>query len=287
MCYSSFLYRSKEADDKQGPSIFQEDQKDHVEINGIKCPKGSFKELYYLKELVKRDGIRSFYKGLSSGLIGVVFSFGIYFWWYRFFKNFFKHVMKREELSELDISIITFFSGTINSLLTSPIWFLNTRMTISKDNKGLVATIKEIYQKEGLGAFYKGVLPNMLLVINPMINFVIYEGLKKFLLKKKFTLNVAQLLAITSFAKAIATIFTFPILTVRVKMQANKEEQKESLPSQILKIVKAAGLEGLYLGVFAKMVQTILYNAFLMVVYERLRLLIKYLLIKRLHRGGK
>ncbi len=99
--------------------------------------------------------------------------------------------MNRNELSELDISIITLFSGSINSLLTNPIWFINTRMSISKDNKGLFATIKEIYQKEGLGAFYKGVLPNMLLVINPIINFVIYEGLKKFLLKKKYSLNVA------------------------------------------------------------------------------------------------
>jgi len=125
----------------------------------------------------------SFYKGLSSALLGVVVSSGIYFWWYRFFKNIFKHVLKRSELSDLDISIITLLSGSINSLMTNPIWFINTRMTLSKEKRGLLATVQEVYKTEGLFAFYKGAIPNMMLVINPIINFVIYEALKKLLLK--------------------------------------------------------------------------------------------------------
>ena len=45
-------------------------------------------------------------------------------------------------------------------------------MIQSKDKKSMVDTIKEVYKNEGLGAFYKGVLPNTILVLNPIINMV-------------------------------------------------------------------------------------------------------------------
>jgi adenine nucleotide transporter 17 len=64
-------------------------------------------------------------------------------------------------------------------------------MSISADKKSVFSTIKDIYKSEGIQAFYKGVIPNLVLVINPIINFVIYEGLKKFLLRGKFSLNAA------------------------------------------------------------------------------------------------
>lgn len=93
-------------------------------------------------------------------------------------------------------------------------------MTLAQgsDRKSLLETIRDIYKKEGVISFYKGVLPNMLLVINPVINFVIYELLKKILLKRRFTLNTASLFLISSIAKSIATLFTYPILTIRVKL---------------------------------------------------------------------
>lgn len=99
--------------------------------------------------------------------------------------------MNKSELNDFDISIITLISGCTNTIITNPIWFINTRMTISQDKKGFFKTITDIYNNEGIKAFYKGLLPNMMLVINPIINFVIYEALKKILLKNKFSLNAA------------------------------------------------------------------------------------------------
>lgn len=166
------------------------------------------------------------YRGLGVGLIGTVVSYGIYFFWYRFLKNIFYHSLKRTELTDIDITVITMAAGCLNSFVTNPIWFVNTRMSISKEKKSIVRTIKDIYNSEGLWAFYKGVLPNMILVINPIINFVIYENLKKILIQRGFSLNAAQLFLISSVAKTIATLCTYPILTIRVKMQAshNKKE---------------------------------------------------------------
>jgi hypothetical protein len=96
-----------------------------------------FSSIGYIAELLRKDGILTFYKGLNSALIGTVLSYGIYFWWYRLFKNLFQQMLDRKEFSDLDITIITFVSGMINSILTSPIWFINTRMAISTEKKSI------------------------------------------------------------------------------------------------------------------------------------------------------
>lgn len=86
---------------------------------------------------MKKEGLKSFYKGLGAALIGTIASSGIYFWWYRFWKNVFFNYLKRKSLSDLDISVITFLAGFINSVITNPIWFINTRMSISKGKKSI------------------------------------------------------------------------------------------------------------------------------------------------------
>lgn len=49
-------------------------------------------------------------------------------------------------------------------------------MSVSKDNKSIFSTVKDVYKTEGFVAFYKGILPNLILLVNPIINFVIYEA---------------------------------------------------------------------------------------------------------------
>jgi len=39
--------------------------------------------------------------------------------------------------------------------------------------------VLEVYRTEGISAFFKGVIPNLILVINPIINYVTYETLKQ------------------------------------------------------------------------------------------------------------
>jgi len=218
----------------------------------------------------------------------VVCSFGIYFWWYRFWKNVFYGFLRKKELSNVDITVITALSGVINALMTNPIWFINTRMSVAKEKKGLIATVREIYENEGFKAFYKGVLPNMVLVLNPIINFVIYEALKKSAMRRNIRPSAAHLFLMSSFSKMMATIFTYPILTIKVKMQTASSKKDAIGPiSFILRLLKDLGLKGLYIGVFAKLIQTVLYNAFMMVQYEKIRSLIKYLLLKWLKRRNR
>ena len=151
----------------------------------------------------------------------------------------------------------------------------------------MMKLIREIYKNEGLWAFYKGVLPNLILVLNPIINFVIYEGLRQLAINKyEKEINIPSYLIfiISSLGKIAATYATYPILTIRVQFHTNiiKEQEGEKKLSQLEKAVlfinKVGGILGLYKGIEAKLLQTILYNAFMMMVYEKLRLFVKHAL---------
>ena len=59
----------------------------------------------------------------------------------------------------------------------------------------------------------------MILVINPIINFVVYEAIKKLMKKSGFSdTNTLAIFIASSIGKVLATFATYPILTVRVKL---------------------------------------------------------------------
>jgi len=50
---------------------------------------------------------------------------------------------------------------------------------------GFIETIQNILAKGGVGAFWRGVGPALVLVINPVLQYTIFEQLKNILIKKK------------------------------------------------------------------------------------------------------
>ena len=69
----------------------------------------------------------------------------------------------------------------------------------------------------------------MILVINPIINFVVYEAIKKLMKKSGFTdTNTLSIFIASSIGKVLATFATYPILTVRVKLQKAKQNAEDA-----------------------------------------------------------
>lgn len=52
-------------------------------------------------------------------------------------------------------------------------------MTLAKDNANFLKTTKKMLQEEGLHSLFKGLEASLILVINPIIQFLIYEALKE------------------------------------------------------------------------------------------------------------
>ncbi len=149
-------------------------------------------------------------------LIAIIASYGSYFFLYRMLIN----LMPTKALTKRHIALITAIAGSLSAAFANPFWFVNTRLTVNKA-QSIFSMIKTIYVEEGVKAFFKGVLPNMILVINPIINFVIYEQLKK---KYK-----NQIFFASSVAKLFATLATYPILAIRTQLQASRESSETYL----------------------------------------------------------
>ena len=234
-----------------------------------------------LRGIIKEEGVLALYSGLSAALVGTVCSYGIFFYWFRYLKNKFFMMTGRKDISKIEMTIITAISGTLSSVIANPVWMINARMAINKKQDGKQSTlqlISDIYKNEGLWAFYKGVIPNLILVLNPIINFVIYEGLRAIAVnkyKKESLVPSYLIFLISSLGKIAATYATYPILTIRVQFHTNiiQEKEGEKKMSQwekaMLFIKNVGGIMGLYKGIEAKLLQTILYNAIMMMVYEK------------------
>ena len=89
-----------------------------------------FSEIEYLYSIFKTEGISAFYNGLKISLVGALVTFGIYFFWYRVFKNLFLRFVP--ELGTKEIMLITTLAGSINNLMTTPFWIVQTRMCVDK-----------------------------------------------------------------------------------------------------------------------------------------------------------
>ena len=152
-------------------------------------------------------------------------------------------------------------AGSATVLLTNPIWVVNTRMTTRKRAKSnavlpgtpapsTVSTLLTLLNEEGPTALFAGVVPALVLVINPILQYTIFEQLKNMIEKKKgkgISPFIAFLLG--ALGKLFATSITYPYITVKSRMHvAGREGGKESMTAAMSRIIREEGVKGLYSG---------------------------------------
>ncbi len=160
-------------------------------------------------------------------------------------------------------------AGSATVLLTNPIWVVNTRMTTRKRNveseslpggaaeakaksPSTIGTLLSLIKDEGPQALFAGVVPALVLVINPILQYTIFEQLKNLLESRKgkggrITPTMAFLLG--ALGKLFATTITYPYITIKSQMHvAGKEGKKENMVEGLRRIVKEEGYAGLYKG---------------------------------------
>ena len=188
--------------------------------------------------------------------------------WYSSLKTYAQNRVTRKEgrarpLTITEGLVTGAIAGVINNACTIPFDVVATNHQISgldrnkkngggKGNagnkkestiQGLVATAREVYAKGGVPAFWAGLGPSCLLVVNPAINFAAFDRLKLLYNRgfkggkgRKLTANEAANMSlgpleaffIGAASKAIATSITFPLIRAKVlMMSADKENAKK------------------------------------------------------------
>lgn len=109
--------------------------------------------------------------------------------------------------------------------------------------------IKKIYKEEGgLRAFFTGLIPAYVLLINPIINYTFYEELKNLLARDKSNPNGIWIVIAALISKAAATFVTYPMLAIKSRLMANASDGKKGIVGTILEMWKEGQMGAFYRG---------------------------------------
>ena len=232
----------------------------------------------YLLQLYKEGRLHSLYSGFLSTLVTSITSYGSYFLVYRWAQQVFTR-----RFGPLQVShnlCVSFVASLACIVLNSPIWTINTRlMKEQSEYQGIRQCLVVIWQTEGLAGLYKGFVPSVLLASNPVIQFTLYEKLKQLLGEDLLMLTYFGLGVLS---KLFATIATYPLLTVRTRIQISQEDL--SMYSVAVAMLRTESFTAFYKGFSAKVIQSVLNSAFILSIHEKLTaVLLRLLHPSRLH----
>ncbi|KAL4245760.1 mitochondrial carrier family protein [Abortiporus biennis] len=248
-------------------------------------------------DILKREGIHGLYSGLSSSMLGVAVSNGIYYYFYERSKGvILKSRAGGKGLSTLESMLIGAIAGSATTIISNPIWVIQTAQAVRTMNSSdttepkqsikklnMIETLNHILRKDGIGAFWRGIGPALVLVINPIVQYTIFEQLKNFLVKRRLEKlraanpGVAVAAAILSdwdyfflgaFSKLIATSATYPYIVAKSRLQAG-HKHGSSLEC-LFNIVENEGIGGLYKGIGSKLTQSVLTAAILFACQKKI-----------------
>lgn len=204
---------------------------------------------------------------MESALFGISVTNFVYYYWYEWTRSAFEKAAIKagrasKKLTTVESMIAGAIAGSATVLLTNPIWVINTRMTARKsepEEQGLpgapkkarastITTLMELLQQEGPKALFAGVLPALVLVINPILQYTIFEQLKN-IVERRRRMTPKDAFYLGALGKIMATSITYPYITIKSQMHvASKDGPKESLNGSLRRIIREEGWTGLYKG---------------------------------------
>ena len=248
-----------------------------------------------LKEIVDQEGFTSLYGGLWANIVCLGTSNFVYFYLY----NGLRAAMlsqKRRSGEAQSISaglnlLISAIAGSFNVLLTNPLWVACMRISTQRKQKqakpaedgpapftGVYDALTRIGRTESIPALWNGAGASMLLVSNPVFQFVVYEKVKKLMervaTKRGAGIHSVEFFLMAALAKAVATVLTYPVQLAQVRLRNVAKQvdaaQYTGTADCIMQTLKADGFIGLFRGMEAKMWQTVLSSAFHFLFYEKI-----------------
>ncbi|KAI9158437.1 Peroxisomal membrane protein PMP47B [Paramyrothecium foliicola] len=259
----------------------------------VESKKAESKFVEAVQKIVAREGVAGLYAGINSALFGISVTNFVYYYWYEWTRSFLEKAAEKagrasKKLTTVESMIAGAIAGSATVILTNPIWVVNTRVTTRRQEKesdieagtakpqrapSTIGTLMALLKNEGPQALFAGVIPALVLVINPILQYTLFEQMKNSVEKKrKVTPTIAFFLG--ALGKLFATSITYPYITVKSQMHvAAHSEKKEGMFQTLNRVVKEEGYAGLYKGIAPKVTQSVITAAFLFafkdILYEQ------------------
>lgn len=145
-----------------------------------------------LSKILREEGTRGLYRGLTPTLFALLPNWAVYFTVYERLKSAIGSRMHPEHASGPGVHMAAAAgAGAATMMITNPLWVVKTRLQTqtlglkmgSGSNtvhyKGTMDALKRITREEGLSGLYSGLGPSLFGVMHVVIQFPLYESLKK------------------------------------------------------------------------------------------------------------
>ncbi|XP_028283490.1 calcium-binding mitochondrial carrier protein SCaMC-1-like [Parambassis ranga] len=231
------------------------------------------------KQMITEGGLTSLWRGNGINVLKIGPETAIKFMAYEQYKKLLTSEEKKIETHK------RFMAGSLAGATAQtaiyPMEVLKTRLTLRKTGQftGMFDCAKKILRKEGVKAFYKGYIPNLLGIIPYAgIDLAVYESLKNawLLYRAKDSPNpgVLVLLCCGTISSTCGQLASYPLALVRTRMQAQASldaSDQPSMSSLMKKIVAKDGFFGLYRGILPNFMKVIPAVSISYVVYEYMK----------------
>ncbi|XP_059200199.1 mitochondrial adenyl nucleotide antiporter SLC25A24-like isoform X2 [Centropristis striata] len=231
------------------------------------------------KQMIMEGGLSSLWRGNGINVLKIAPETAIKFMAYEQYKKL---------LSSEDKKVPThmrFMAGSLAGATAQtaiyPMEVLKTRLTLRKTGQysGMFDCAKKILRKEGVKAFYKGYVPNLVGIIPYAgIDLAVYETLKNTWLsyhpKDSANPGVLVLVACGTISSTCGQLASYPLALIRTRMQAQASldpSDQPTMSSLMKKIVAKDGFFGLYRGILPNFMKVIPAVSISYVVYEYMK----------------
>ncbi|XP_034542904.1 calcium-binding mitochondrial carrier protein SCaMC-1 [Notolabrus celidotus] len=246
------------------------------------------------QHMIKEGGLRSLWRGNGMNVLKIAPETAIKFTAYEQIKIVIRGRNENRNLRVHERFVAGSLAGATAQTAIYPLEVLKTRLTLRQTGQysGIADCAKQILQREGVKAFYKGYLPNLLSIVPYAgIDLAVYETLKFSWLNRHMGLadpGVMVLVGCGAVSSTCGQLASYPLALIRTRMQAQasvKGAPKPSMLALIRNIITKEGVSGLYRGISPNLLKVIPAVSVSYVVYEYTRIMMGVDFEGR--RGGK
>ncbi|KXS11358.1 mitochondrial carrier [Gonapodya prolifera JEL478] len=244
---------------------------------------GAGGQLAIAQKILKEEGLPGFYAGIDSAIFGIAITNGVYYYFYEAVKAAFEKAAvraagKARPMTALESMLAGAVAGAATATITNPIWVINTRASTKSTSgddkaksKGVFQAAMDILKNDGPKEFFRGLVPALILVINPIIQYTVFEQVKA-KLEATRKLSNFDFFLLGAISKLAATSITYPYIVIKSRMQlrqgTDENSRYNSIADGFRKIIRTEGIIGLYKGIESKLLQSVLTAAFLFMAKE-------------------
>jgi len=236
----------------------------------------------------KEEGFVGYFKGNLTNVIRIIPINAIQFLSYEKYKNFISNLETKpgepRRLSTVGRLTAGALAGMTSTLCTYPLDLIRCRLSAQHEVRkytGIINAGVVIFKEEGFIGLYRGLFPSLLGIAPYVgINFTSYEILKRETLRwqNKDELGVISKLVLGGLAGTISQTITYPLETIRRRMQMQSMGTKTATDTGLIKttvnIYKKYGWTGYFKGLVPNLLKVIPVVAVNFIVYEYMKKLL-------------